>query len=65
MEKDYKMKGIHDLSLPKRITKFISDNSEVEHVGQGNITTGCSKFWDMSCEEFEQTFGVKISEKDL
>ena len=59
-EGKYISKGPNDLSLPQRIIKFISNNSKVVKEGQGNITVFCKKFWDMSEEEFENTFGVNI-----
>ena len=62
IEKDdtYRSKGIYDLLLPQRIIKFISNNSKVVKGGQGNVTVCCKKLWDMSEEEFENTFGIKL-----
>ena len=61
MEKNkYHKKGVNDLNLPKRIMKFIVDNFERYCGGQGIISISCDKLWEMSEEEFEETFGVKL-----
>ena len=56
--KNYKSKGINDLSLPQRIMIFVSDNVEPKKCGQGNITLSCDRLWNMSEKEFEDIFGT-------
>ena len=59
---EYHKKGINDLDLPKRIMKFVVDNCEKNKSGQGVISISCNKLWNMTNEDFEKLFGVKIKE---
>jgi len=54
---NYTSKGINDLKLPARVMKFVRDNIEFHSSGQGVISLSCPKLWEMSEEEFKQTFG--------
>lgn len=42
--------------IAKRVMKYIHNNAELVNRGQGHITIGCVKLWDMSDKEFKQTF---------
>lgn len=58
----YKKKHAKGPELPMRVMKYLVDNIEIAKVGQGILGLKCSRFWDMSNEEFEAIFGVQIKE---
>ena len=62
-ENFYRKLGTNDLSLPKRIMRFISDRSVVKKIGQGAITIVCPELWEMTDDEFALVFGVEFNDK--
>lgn len=63
MNAAYRRKGPNDLNLPKRIMRFIVDNVMPVKGGHGRITLSCDALWNMTDEEFEETFGVKCQDE--
>lgn len=59
----YERQGPNDLSLPKRIMKYIRDYAVMQNEGQGVIGISCPAIWEMSDEKFKETFGIEFEEK--
>ncbi len=45
-----------------KVMIFIKQNAELVDVGQGHLTLGCKKLWDMTDEEFDTQFLNNTSE---
>jgi hypothetical protein len=60
---EYQRKGPNDLSLPKRIMRFIKDNANFKGLAQGIIGITSDKLWEMTDEEFQKTFGITFKEE--
>lgn len=44
------------MTIAHHVVKYFRNNAELTQQGQGNITIQCKNLWEMSDEEFLDTF---------
>ena len=44
------------MTIGMEVVKYFRNHARLVEMGQGNITIGCIDLWDMSDEEFFETF---------